>query len=110
MGGGGGLTIRTADGTRNIEHLCRLMAENLAKIELEAPVLDRELVADDVRPLEVASDSLPPGTVNKGESLNLLLERMAAGLGPDRVLRPVLVGDLRPIVHRGSAATPVKFR
>ena len=28
---------------RDIEHLCRLLAENLAKVELEAPVLDLEL-------------------------------------------------------------------
>jgi protein ImuB len=95
VGEGGGLTIRTAEGTRDIEHLCRLLAENLAKVELEAPVLDLELVADDVRPLEVGSASLLPDTVNKGESLNLLLERMAARLGPERVLRPVLVGDHR---------------
>ena len=95
VGEGGRLTIRTAEGTRDIEHLCRLLAENLAKVELEAPVLDLELVADDVRPLEVASASLLPDTVNKGESLNLLLERMAARLGPERVLRPVLVADHR---------------
>lgn len=95
VGEGGGLTIRTAEGTRDIEHLCRLLAENLAKVELEAPVLGLELVADDVRPLEVASASLLPDTVNKGESLNLLLERIAARLGPDRVLRPVLVADHR---------------
>lgn len=95
VGEGGGLTIRTAEGTRDIEHLCRLLAENLAKVELEAPVLDLELVADDVRPLEVASASLLPDAVNKGESLNLLLERMAARLGPERVLRPVLVADHR---------------
>ena len=40
------LTVRTAEVTRNVEHLSRLLAEHLAKVELKAPVGDLELIAD----------------------------------------------------------------
>lgn len=95
-GDGGELTIRTAEPTRQIEHLSRLLAENLAKVELLAPVGDLELIAVDARPFEAASASLLPDSQEDGESLALVLERIAARLGPERVLRPVLLEDHRP--------------
>jgi protein ImuB len=96
VGEGGALTIRTAQPTRCIEHLCRLLAEHLAKLALEAPVGDLVLCADEVRPLDEHSASLLPDVVNQAESLNLVLERIAARLGPERVLRPVIAEDHRP--------------
>ena len=95
-GEGGELTVRTAEPTRDIEHLCRLLAENLAKVEMLAPAGDLELIALDVQPLREASGSLLPDSVRDGESLHLVLERLAARLGPDRVLRPVTTADHRP--------------
>ena len=94
-GEGGELTIRTAQPTRNLEHLCRLLAENLAKVKLLAPVGDLQLLADDVTSLEEKSASLLPDEALTGESLQLVLERIAARLGPERVLRPVLTDDHR---------------
>lgn len=94
-GEGGELTIRTATPTRDLEHLCRLLAEHLAKVSLAAPVGDLELRADEVLSLQAASASLLPDPAQDGESLQLVLERIAARLGPDRVLRPVLVDDHR---------------
>ena len=94
-GDGGELTIRTAEATRNIEHLSRLLAENLAKVQLLASVGDLELIAVDVRPLEEKSLALLPDPKQAGESLALVLERIAARLGPERVLRPVLLEDHR---------------
>lgn len=94
-GDGGDVTIRTAEPTRDVEHLCRLLAEHLAKTELLAPVGDLALEAVDVRPLEEVSASLLPDPVRHGEALNLVLERVAARLGPDCVLRPVLKEDWR---------------
>jgi protein ImuB len=94
-GDGGKLTIRTAEPTRDVEYLCRLLAEHLAKVELLAPVGDLALEAIDVRPLEEVSASLLPDPVRHGEALNLVLERVAARLGPERVLRPVLKEDWR---------------
>ncbi|MEJ8837539.1 Y-family DNA polymerase [Ramlibacter sp. AN1133] len=94
-GDGGELTIRTAEITRNVEHLCRLLAEHLAKVQLKAPVGDLELVADDVQALEEKSTALLPDPTQSSESLALVLERVAARLGPERVLRPVAREDHR---------------
>jgi protein ImuB len=92
---GGELIVRTAAPMRDLEHLCRLLAENLAKVQLLAPAGDIELEALEVQALEEHSESLIPDTVRAGESLTLVLERIAARLGPERVLRPALVEDYR---------------
>jgi protein ImuB len=68
-GEGGGLTIRTAAPTRHVEHLCRLLAENLAKVELLAPVGDLQVVADEVVALDEKSASLLPDESHTAESL-----------------------------------------
>ena len=94
-GEGGELVVRTAEPTRDIEHLCRLLAERLARVQLLAPVGDLEVEAIEVVPLQEASGSLLPDTIRRGESLGLVLERIAARLGPERVLRPVLAEDHR---------------
>jgi protein ImuB len=94
-GEGGELVIRTAEAMRNVEHLCRLLAENLAKVELLAPAGDLELEALDVLAVEEVSQSLLPDDGQSGESLALVLERIAARLGPDKVLRPHLQEDHR---------------
>ncbi len=95
-GEGGELTVRTAEPTRDIEHLCRLLAEHLARVELLAPAGDLELIALEVQPLHQSSGSLLPDSVRDVESLHLVLERLAARLGPDRVLRPLTMPDHRP--------------
>lgn len=94
-GSGGELTIRTAHPTRDIEHLTRLLSEHLAKIELAAPAGDLELVADEVTAIEEKSFSLLPDEGQTKESLNQVLERIAARLGPASVLRPVFAEDHR---------------
>ena len=95
-GDGGELTVRTAQPTRDIEHLTRLLAEHLAKIQLLAPVGDLELLATEVHALEQTTQSLLPEPTQAGEDLALVLERIAARLGPQRVLRPVIMEDHRP--------------
>lgn len=92
---GGEVTIRTAAPMRDVEHLCRLLAENLAKVELQAPAGDLELEALEVHQLEELSKSLLPDAAQQGESLTLTLERIAARLGAEKVLRPVVVEDHR---------------
>jgi protein ImuB len=94
-GAGGEITIRTAEPTRDIEHLCRLLAEHLARVELLAPVGELALVADEVCPLAPPSGSLLPDAVRVAEPLHLVLERLAARLGPEQVLRPHLQADHR---------------
>ena len=94
-GDGGEMTVRTAQPTRDIEHLTRLLAEHLAKVQLLAPVGDLELLAVDVQKLEDKGLTLFPEPQQVGESLALVLERIAARLGPDKVLRPVVTEDHR---------------
>ena len=105
----GELVVRTAAPMRDLEHLCRLLAENLEKVQLLAPAGDIELEALEVQALEEKSESLIPDTVRSGESLALVLERVAARLGPERVLRPALVEDhrLEWMQHWQPAPTPV---
>ena len=94
-GDGGELTVRTAQPTRDIEHLTRLLAEHLAKVQLLAPVGDLELLAIDVESLDEKTLSLLPEPTQVGEGLALVLERIAARLGPEHVLRPVILEDHR---------------
>lgn len=94
-GAGGSLVVRTAVATRDIEHLFRLLAENLAQVKLLAPVGDLELQATEVEPLLERSASLLPDVVLARESVSMLQERLAARLGAERVCRPVLGDDNR---------------
>ncbi len=108
-GDGGTLTVGTADPSRDVEHLCRLLAEHLAKVSLLAPVGDLELTADEVHEQAGSNGSLLPDTAQDGESLHLVLERMAARLGPDKVRRCVQREDHRQewMAHWQSAAEPM---
>lgn len=94
-GDGGKITVRTAHPTQNVDHLCRLLTENLAKVTLLAPVGDLVLSATEVTPFIEESRSLIPDDRPTGESIDLVLERIEARLGKKRVLRPVLTEDTR---------------
>jgi protein ImuB len=94
-GAGGELTLRTAEATRDVEHLCRLLGEHLAQLRLLAPVGELALVALEVRPLDALSASLLPDEAAPRESIQQVIERIAARLGPERVLRPIQVDDHR---------------
>lgn len=94
-GEGGELTVRTAAPLRELEHFSRLLAEKLARVTLAAPVGELTLQAIDVVALAPPSASLLPDERQVGESLALVLERIAARLGPERVLRATLVDDHR---------------
>ena len=108
-GQGGELTIRTAQPTRAVEHLTRLLAEHLDRLRLDASVGEIALAAVEVQPLEEASASLLPEAAAAGESLAWVLERIAARLGPGRVLRPVVADDHRPewMCHWQPAPEPL---
>lgn len=100
-GDGGEITIRTAQATQNLEHLSRLLSENLAKVTLKAPAGDLILSATDVTPILEQSRSLIPDDRATGEAVELVLERIEARLGKGRVLRPVLTEDHRlEFMHR----------
>lgn len=92
----GQLPVRTAEATRDITHLARLLGEHLARLTLPAPVLAIRLDATETEALETASASLLPEEVREGESLQQLIERLSVRLGADRVLRGQLLADHRP--------------
>ena len=94
-GDGGEITVRTAQPTQNVDHLCRLLAENLAKVTLKAPAGDLVLSATEVTPFIEENRSLIPDDRATGEAIDLVLERIEARLGKKRVLRPVLTEDTR---------------
>ncbi|WP_440109717.1 Y-family DNA polymerase [Acidovorax sp. BL-A-41-H1] len=94
-GTGGELTVRTAQPTQNTEHLARLLAEHLARVQLLAPAGDLELLATEVAPIAEESRSLIPETLRKGGSTDLALERIQARLGNACVRRPVMSPDHR---------------
>ena len=94
-GDGGEITVRTAQPTQNVDHLSRLLSENLAKVTLRAPAGDLLLRATEVTPFMEESRSLLPDARATGEAIDLVLERIEARLGKKRVLRPVLTEDMR---------------
>ncbi len=94
-GAGGEITVRTAQPTQNVDHLCRLLGENLAKVQLLAPAGELVLSATEITPFIETSRSLLPDARANGEALNQVLERIEARLGKKRVLRPLLVEDTR---------------
>lgn len=93
---GGSLVVRTAMPTLDMVHLQRLLAENLARITLPAPVLTLRLRSIETAALSGASASLLPDEQTDGDDLIQLLERLSARLGPQRVLRMSPRGDHRP--------------
>ena len=111
-GEGGELVIRTAEPSRDVRHLGRLLEEHLAKVELLAPVGDIGIEALEVHSLGDDSKSLIPDSMRSGEELGRVLERIAARLGPERVMRPVLKEDhrLEWMQTWPSAAAQVKSR
>lgn len=94
---GGELTVATADTTRDLHRLSRLLAEHLARTTLAAPAGEITLSADTVLPLEEASAGLLPGRTAPQErtTTNALLERLSVRLGASHVREGRLHEDHR---------------
>jgi len=93
---GGELVVHTAQATREVAHLERLLAEHLARVTLAAPVQALSLQALGVQRWGPDSASLLPQDLAGGEPLPICLERLSARLGPGRVLAGRLQADHRP--------------
>jgi protein ImuB len=100
----GNLELRTGQATTDMQHLARLLAENLARTTLLAPVVAITLEALAVEPLATVSASLLNDDTTHGESLAQLLERLSARLGAQQVRTGHTVPDHRP--QRMQAWTP----
>jgi protein ImuB len=92
----GRLVLRTAQPTQDMQHLGRLLGEQLARVTLPAPVLHMHLRTLQTQALAGESISLLPDDVRQGDRLHQLLERLSARLGPAQVLRVALQADQRP--------------
>jgi protein ImuB len=92
----GTLTLRTAGATQDMNHLQRILGEQLARVTLPAPVLYLRLRTLQIQPLGGESHSLLPEDLRKGDSLHHTLERLAARLGPDSVQCATPQADHRP--------------
>lgn len=90
------LLIRTAEATRDMAHLARLTAEQLARHTLSAPAHSLRLQTVEVQALPTASASLLFEEQRRGDSLHQLVERLSARLGPQQVLCLVSQADHRP--------------
>ncbi|MBI3346918.1 MAG: DNA polymerase Y family protein [Burkholderiales bacterium] len=94
---GGELTVATADTTRDLQRLSRLLGEHLARTELAAPAGEITLSADTVLPQQDSSVSLLPGPSDPQErtATNALLERLSVRLGAAQVREGRLQEDHR---------------
>ncbi len=92
----GSVLIRTATPTLDMAHLQRLLVENLQRITLPAPVLYLRLRTLETVALSGATASLLPDEQRRGDDWVQLLERLAARLGPEQVVRVWPHADHRP--------------
>jgi protein ImuB len=92
------IEVALAEPTWREDHLVRLLKERLTRVELAAAVIALQLVVQEVREAEAASDSLFPEPGGTASDHARLLELLVARLGPENVLRPAPVADHRPEV------------
>lgn len=94
---GGELRLATADTTRDLPRLTRLLAEHLARTTLAAPAGEISLSADAILPLEGSSAGLLPGPTDPQQrtTTHALLERLSVRLGADHVREGRLHEDHR---------------
>ncbi len=92
----GAVTLRTAIATQDMAHVQRLLAENLARIQLPAPALQVHLRSLHTERLPGDSDSLVLEDIRPGDDFHEMAERLAARLGPHNVLQLHTTADYRP--------------
>lgn len=92
----GRMVVRTSQPTQDMQHLQRLLSEQLARVTLPAPVLHLRLRSLQTQALAGESRSLLPEDLRSGDSLHQLLERLSARLGSQQVQRVDLQADHCP--------------
>jgi protein ImuB len=85
-GAQGRMELRTAQATQDMQHLQRLLAEQLAQVTLPAPVLYLRMRTLQTQAMGGESLSLLPEDQRKGDSLHQMLERLGARLGREHIL------------------------
>ncbi len=92
----GELVLRTAEPSADMAHLQRLLAEQLARITLPAPVLYLHLRSLETEKLRGETGSLLPLEQLSGDSLLQMQERLCARLGAGQVLQVQELAEHRP--------------
>jgi protein ImuB len=92
------LSVALAEPTWREDHLMRLLKERLTRVELAAAVIALQLIVQEVKEAEPASDSLFPEPGGTAADHARLLELLVARLGAENVLKPAPVSDHRPEV------------
>ena len=92
----GELVLRTAEPSADMAHLQRLLAEQLARITLPAPVLYLHLRSLETEKLRGETGSLLPQEQVDGDSLLQMQERLCARLGAGQVLQVQALAEHRP--------------
>lgn len=92
----GELVLRSAEPSADMNHLQRLLAEQLAHVSLPAPVLYLRLRSLETQKLRAATGSLLPTEQATGDSLQQMLERLSARLGAQQVLQVQARSEHRP--------------
>jgi protein ImuB len=102
------LTLAFGDPTRDAAQILLLLRERLQRTSLPAPVYAIVLRLDQAVSHAGREAALwrGQGGEGSGEDARALFDRLAARLGPERVLRPVLVADHRP--ERAMKLVPVQ--
>jgi len=92
------IEVALAEPTWREDHLVRLCKERLTRVELSGAVIALQLVVQEVKEAEAASDSLFPEPGGTASDHARLLELLVARLGAENVLRPAPLADHRPEV------------
>ena len=92
----GELVLRSAEPSADMTHLQRLLAEQLARISLPAPVLYLHLRSLETEKLRAATGSLLSTEQAAGDSLQQMMERLSARLGAQQVLQGQARCEHRP--------------
>jgi protein ImuB len=92
---GAGLTIASAQASRDLAHWLRLLAEHLAHQSLAAPVCELRLEVTQTEALAPGNRSLLPDSGQERSALLQFLERVGARLGATNMLLPQACSDHR---------------
>jgi protein ImuB len=90
------IVVNLARASCDLDHLCLLVREHLARTTLSAPVLLVGLHAVQIETMDAPNENLFPGPETEVENTERLLERLSARLGHQSVHRLSLIEDHRP--------------
>lgn len=92
--------------SRDPEHMTLLLREQLARLELAAPVIELSLQAEQIIEQAAPNTELFPTPATDAASIGRLVERLQSRLGADAVRQLSLFADHRP--ELGMRSTPYR--